>query len=244
MKIEFAGMTQKGGRPLNEDSYIMLNHGNNYCFAVADGLGGHGKGDIASSTVAETVEKIFDAKSGTQADKLNVYFEESQRAVLQKQKETNSVGAMKTTLSVLSIEDGWALWGHIGDSRIYCFRNHRFFWRTLDHSVPQMLVAIGEIKEKDIRHHEDRNRLLKVIGTEWEKPEYEIAQKPFRPRPNDKFLLCSDGFWENIEDSEMIDCSRKAKNATEWLNEMKRIVIAKGRGKENDNFTAITVWFK
>lgn len=244
MKIEYAGMSLKGGREVNEDSFVMLKDQNKFCFSVADGLGGHGKGEVASLAATDSVARVFQLVFEDQKEKIAAMFEESQKSVLEKQKEVPGGGAMRTTLTVLSFENGWANWGHIGDSRIYCFRNHRFAWRTLDHSVPQMLVALGEIKESEIRHHEDRNRILRVIGAEWNGPEYELSKCPFRPRPNDKFILCSDGFWENIEDEEMIDCARKSKNATEWLSLMKKTVIEKTRNKDSDNFTAVAIWFK
>lgn len=68
-------------------------------------------------------------------------------------------------------------WGHVGDSRLYAFAKNKVKLRTLDHSVPQMLVFAREIKEKQIRNHPDRNRLLRVMGIEWEKPMYELAEQ-------------------------------------------------------------------
>ena len=72
---------------------------------------------------------------------------------------------MKTTVVVLHIKNKNARWAHVGDSRLYFFKNKKLIERTLDHSVPQNLVVCKEIKEKDIRYHADRNRLLRVLGT-------------------------------------------------------------------------------
>lgn len=83
------------------------------------------------------------------------------------QKETREYADMKTTMVLLLISGNRAYWGHIGDSRLYYFKKNKMITRTLDHSVPQMLVNTGEIKEKDIRGHEDRSRLLRVVGSPW-----------------------------------------------------------------------------
>lgn len=244
MRIEYAGTTSKGGRLMNEDAFIMLEENKEYCFAVADGLGGHGKGDVASSTAVGAIIDVFPLKKLSQKDKISACFEETQKRVLEKQRSESSLKSMKTTLAVLHIQKGTAVIGHIGDTRIYGFRGEKIYLRTLDHSVPQMLVAIGNITENEIRGHEDRNRLLRVIGMEWAKPEYEIRQKTIGLSKNDKFLLCSDGFWENIEDEEMIDCLKKTSNANDWLEAMKAIVIRRGENKNSDNFTAVAVWVK
>lgn len=245
MKTEYTAISKKGGRLVNEDSYIVVKGKKVLAFAVADGLGGHGNGGIASSMAVTAVGDTFQKYNGeSQKTKVMIAFEEAQKRILGQQEVFNIKNSMKTTLCVLSIESGYAFWGHIGDSRIYWFRGHKLFKRTLDHSVPQMLVATGDIKESEIRHHEDRNRLLRVIGTEWNKPEYELIEQPIRLRPNDKFLICSDGFWENVDEKEMVASMSKAKNATDWLIYMKRILISKTKDKDNDNFTAITVWIK
>lgn len=77
-------------------------------------------------------------------------------------------------------------WGHVGDSRLYYFKNGKIVKRTLDHSVPQMLVARGEIDEKEIRHHPDRNRLVRVMGMEWDEPKYQVSE-PMPEEPDRHF---------------------------------------------------------
>ena len=111
----------------------------------------------------------------------------------------------------------------------------------MDHSVPQMLFNTGTIREKQIRHHEDRNRLTRVLGSD------EENSKPFitiqEPRNEDAaFLLCSDGFWENIEEEQMEACLQKSANPHEWLERMEKIVVKNGRGTNMDNYSAIVVF--
>ena len=87
---------------------------------------------------------------------------------------------------------------------------------TLDHSVPQMLAAIGEIKENEIRHHPDRNRLLRVLGTEMEEPRHQKSEW-MEKQTHQAFLLCSDGFWELINEKKMEWCLKWAKSPEQWF---------------------------
>ena len=150
---------------------------------------------------------------------------------------------MKTTLAALLIGKKDVQCGHIGDSRVYWFRHKKLMGRTLDHSVPQMLVAAGEINPSEIRHHPDRNKLLRVLGVEWESPRFTLCKKPMHVWPGDAFLLCSDGFWEYIEEDEMLDLYHEHRRPDAWLAAMKETVEKRGAESEGtaDNFSAIAV---
>ena len=106
-----------------------------------------------------------------------------------------------------------------------------------------MLVRIGEIEDKDIRNHPDRSHLLRVMGIEWERPKYDISDM-IEPEPGQAFLLASDGFWELIDEDEMVRCFKKADNVHTWMNQMEKIVIQNGQGKDMDNYSAIGVWIR
>lgn len=237
--IQFNKMTNAGGRPKNEDSVFAGNFGNGlYGFCVADGLGGHGKGEAASSGAVKAFAEECE-KGGESEIILKNSFEKAQIFIINEQKRTGS--DMKTTMVSLIIKDGNASWGHIGDSRLYYFSGGKLIKKTLDHSVPQMLVTIGEIKEKDIRHHEDRNRLLKVIGTEWTSPQYSTDETGMPIKRGDAFLLCSDGFWEWIKETHMLSALCRSPDADGWLKMMEKRLIESTRNKENDNYSAITI---
>ena len=126
-------------------------------------------------------------------------------------------------------------------TRTYYFKKNKIVSYTKDHSVPQMMVAMGEIKEKDIRHHEDRNRLLRVMGTKWNKPQYTI-ETPIKTEKKQAFLMCTDGFWEFIEEKDMTKMLKKAKTPQEWLDTMAEHVKKNGVGCDMDNYTALAVW--
>ena len=224
--LDYSACCCQGGRPYNEDSIGISDSIDPVgTFALADGLGGHGMGDIASSTAIKCAMESSHLLRGN--DFLAECF--ITEAILSEQLRLHAKSKMKTTMVVLHIEHGRAYYAHIGDSRLYHFSRRGCKQLTMDHSVPQMLVAAGEIKPSEIRHHPDRNKLLRVLGVEWESPRFTLCKKPMHVWPGDAFLLCSDGFWEYIEECEMLDL----------YHEHRR------RGVENegtaDNFSAIAV---
>ncbi len=231
-----------GERPVNEDCALAAVEEGNHCFVLCDGLGGHGRGEVASRLVAKRVVKEFHRRPSWQY--MEEWIETAQEELLEHQRTVGAEKEMKTTLVVLWSGDRKVRWGHIGDSRLYQFRKGMFstkLLRTFDHSVPQMLAASGSIKESEIRHHEDRNRLLRVMGVEWESPEYEMGK--VRPIGGKQaFLLCSDGWWEWIEEDEMIQTLKRASDVGNWMEAMERSVREHGQGSDMDNFSAIGVW--
>lgn len=238
--ITFASISEKGNRPINEDSLAFRCVNSNYCFLIADGLGGHNRGEVASGLVMEQVIKCFE-KNGQDVDFISKTFDICQERLLMAQQQSHAFDEMKTTLVLCTICDGTLRWGHIGDSRLYIFRGGRLRKRTLDHSVPQMLAAAREIKEKEIRFHPDRNRLLKVMGTLWSGPEYEVGGC-MKVSSKTSLLMCTDGFWELIDERNMTQSLRRAQTVQDWMDSMKKIVEQNGRGQDMDNYSAIGIW--
>ena len=230
--------TKTGDREINEDSVWAGINEDSGLFALADGLGGHGRGEVASAMLTETAAELYREKGP--ADSLIAdILEEAQKRILDRQIRENAQREMKTTAVILLIKKDVIQWGHIGDSRLYFFKKNKLIKRTLDHSVPQMLVNAGDIKESKIRNHPDRNRLLKVMGMEWDKPAYVIGE-PIPREGGEAFLLCSDGFWENVLEKEMLKLLKKSKEAADWIAAMDPIVQKRGKGKM-DNNSAIAV---
>lgn len=209
-------------------------------FALADGLGGHSDGDKASRSVVETLSEIFYKSFDKSETFLTNGFNISQKVLLSKQNINGNICKMKSTLICLVLHDMQAQWGHIGDSRLYWFRNKKILLRTLDHSVSQILALSGDITEREIRFHVDRNRLTRVMGEEWSSQKYELSDL-YKIKKHDRFLLCSDGFWEYIEDNEMINSYKKNNTAEQWLINMNNIFLNKSINKKTDNYSAITV---
>ena len=188
-QLSYATFTDVGDREINEDSLCAMERDGKYCFAVCDGLGGHGMGDAASRLVVEVFQEMFE-KTEDMSSFLPQAIQASQDILMAEQKRLDVSHKMKTTVAAMVSDGKRAYIGHVGDSRVYVFRHNKVLRRTLDHSIPQMLVLTREIKEEEIRNHPDRNVLLQSVGTEWEEPMYELM----RPVPLWRcqgFLLCS-----------------------------------------------------
>lgn len=238
--FKYAIFTNNGGRIINEDSVGAFESAENDCFILCDGLGGHGMGDVASSLVVSVFEDQF-KKNDDAVNFLGQSFMASQDILMAEQKKRNAKQKMKTT-AVSMISDGRNVYiGHIGDSRGYVFYKNKIKTRTLDHSIPQMLVLSREIKEDEIRNHPERNMLLRVMGIEWDDIMYELMS-PIPLKKCQAFLLCSDGFWELIDEKEMCLQLKKSNSVEEWLESMTKIVEINGMGKNMDNYSAIAVW--
>ena len=241
--LTHALVTNVGGRPVNEDSIGAFEKGSFQCFVVCDGLGGHGMGDAASSLVRDHFGQRFERITAAKHF-LDITFEGAQAALLEQQRQLKADHKMKTTAVALLTDGKKAYIGHIGDSRLYVFDKNAVRIKTTDHSLPQMLVKSGEITEEDIRNHPERNIVMRVMGTKWEDGHKYELMKPIPLRKCQAFLLCTDGFWELIHESEMCDCLQKAASASDWLIQMNSIVRKNGipKGEDMDNYSAIAVW--
>lgn len=240
--IDYATFTNRGSKECNEDAVkVFINQPLfTYGFTLADGLGGHGNGDVASNLVVDCVGAVLENSSEIDTDFLDNCFNAAQN-ILMAEKEARGLPSIKSTLVVLIIDDKHVSWGHIGDSRLYSYRKGKKLTRTIDHSVPQMLALSGEIKESEIRHHPNRNMLLSALGAEWDAPAYEIDKINRRVTKGDSYLLCSDGFWDWIDEKAITSILKKDLSAYDALNQMVAIVEENGLGKDMDNYSAILV---
>ena len=238
--VTYSYISETGGRHKNEDCVrIVKKDRENWLFLLADGLGGHGGGEIASELVVREAGNCYEQSPDRWPD-LGRCFEYAQEKLLLKQKEEERTRDLKSTLVLLELGKGQVRWGHVGDSRLYYFKGGKLSARTLDHSVPQILALSGEIREEDIRKHPDRNRLLSVMGSEWETSSYQLSDQ-LVCQGDESFLLCSDGFWEYVDEEQMEACLTVSRNPGQWLGKMRDIVLQNGQDRNMDNFSAITV---
>lgn len=238
--ITYSIYTDVGSREINEDSARVREIGDKKIFVVADGLGGHGRGEVASGLVADFISSFLNEKSSIK-NYLEYSVQAAQDALMEEQEKQKARNEMKTTVVALMIEKNKAKWSHCGDSRLYRFYKNKMEERTLDHSIPQMLVLTHEIKEEEIRHHSERNLVLKVMGSKWEKPQYDVSKK-VNIKKCQAFLLCTDGFWELITEDYMERFLQESKSVDEWMEKMAAVVKKNGENTNMDNNTAIAVW--
>ena len=146
---------------------------------------------------------------------------------------------MKSTAVALTAGEGRAAWAHVGDSRLYHFLDGKLVFQTRDHSASQIAVMLGEITVDQIRFHEDRSRVLRAVGQEGAM-NVEAAEE-LLAKGTHAWLLCSDGFWEYVLESEMEEDLRLAKDPQDWLSRM-RERLKERIPENNDNNTAAVVW--
>lgn len=242
--MDIAKISRIGDRTANEDFVSCAEKNGDVCLALADGLGGHGYGEIASETAVNAVIEKFKSDENN-SDFLVNAVNCAQQKLNAAQKSDFRFSDMRTTIVLLLISKGKAQWIHVGDSRAYMFRNGKILFCTSDHSVPGLLVKTGDIKFKQIRKHADRNKLLRVLGQPENENEvkYELS-KPVKLIPGDAFLLCSDGYWECIDEAHMLRCLKKAVSTYDWIRLMNAVVDENGAKIKMDNNSAIAVIYE
>jgi serine/threonine protein phosphatase PrpC len=232
--VQFTGI---GGRPKNEDACFFGEKRGVFAAAVADGLGGHGGGEIASEAALAVLAARFDKVVPFSEEALLQLFSDMNSAILSRQQDRLK---MKSTAALFLSDGESAAFAHVGDSRIYHFRGAEILYQSRDHSASQLAVAVGEISPAQLRFHEDRNIVLRSLGNEGPvKPEIHPARPA--PAPGDTLLLCTDGFWEYVTEIEMQETLARSRAPREWLDAMVGIILEKAP-PGHDNFTAVAVF--
>lgn len=240
--MEYFVFSELGNRDINEDYVDFVKVEDKMFFILADGLGGHGHGEIASREATNAVKEYLLSHKDEDVEKLVAdCFQVAHQKLLNLQKEIGDKSFFKTTLVLLCIANNYFVWGNIGDSRIYHFEDNKIIERSMDHSIPQMLVNMGKLKENKIRHHEDRSRLTRVVGSDEStiKP-FVTYKEPFTE--NSIFLICTDGFWEYINEKYMEKYLKNSKSPEEWVLKMEKLILKNGKRKKMDNYSAIAIF--
>jgi PPM family protein phosphatase len=241
MSFLSAHICEAGGRDVNQDaSGDLATPNGTHCWVLADGLGGHAGGEVAAQVCVQEVLNAFESDPRLSEQTLRRCIEAAQRAILERQRASQALSEMRSTVVVLIADAKAALWAHVGDSRLYHLRAGRIIAQTQDHSVPQVLVAAGDLQPREIRQHADRNRLLRSLGQPGE-IQPAIESRPQALRAGDAFLLCSDGFWELVYETEIEADFAKADHPEEWLatlHERLRRRTVPG----SDNYSAVGVF--
>lgn len=245
LKMQVAHVTGIGGRPSNEDAFGKSVVENLACLVVADGAGGHFGGDIAAQTAVNGLLKAFkdDAAFGHHA--LRSYVVSAADAVMARKAGEPELHEMSTTIAALLIDLGnaSATWAHLGDTRIYHFRQKRLQHVTRDHSVIQRFVDAGLCEPDAVLTHPQRNVLYAAIGNEGD-TDFVVHPRLETITVNDCFLICTDGLWAYLPQEELEASLEVAADVQAWLNDLCRRADASAvRSKRRDNFTAQAIWF-
>ena len=202
-------------------------------YGVADGMGGHKGGEVASTSARDDLLRELEGKTPWVAT-LSGAIEEVNRLIYHLQEHDDALTGMGTTLSVLWMSDNFVYIGHVGDSRVYLLRDGEFKQMTLDHSLVEQLVREGVLTEEEAQNHPMRNIITRAIGTD-ESVEVDVVVE--ERRKGDLWLACSDGLHGLVDDRQMRDALRQyaPEKAADVL--LKAALDAGGR----DNVTLVIV---
>jgi protein phosphatase len=223
-------------RAANEDHYALAPELGLYL--VADGLGGHVAGQIASGLAAEAALRTIRTLEGTGmtlAEKLRYAVIAANREVNETARRRRELAGMGTTLVALLAQEGRAALAHVGDSRAYLVRGDRIRQLTDDHSLVGELLRRREISADAAREHPQRHVLTRAVGV---RPSVEPDLAELTPEESDVFLLCSDGLTGHVRDEEIAQAVSGGADPQEAVDAL--IALANERGGE-DNITVAIV---
>lgn len=223
-------------RKINEDSFRFYNC-NKYSYAiVADGMGGHLAGEVASKMAVESISRYIDENINDELDHfqvkalLSTAFAEANGKIYGYSCENESVMGMGTTATMCMVRDGFLIYAHIGDSRAYMIGDE-IIQITNDHSYVQELVKLGQITPEQAKTHPRRNYITRAMGVE----ETVKTDTGIKTYSGEKILICSDGLHGKTDDCELFEII-SGNTAKDSVNKL--INIANERGGE-DNITAV-----
>jgi protein phosphatase len=233
--------TAIGSRSINQDRM-------GYCFSresllmlVADGMGGHLRGEVAAQLTLQTCATMFQRDAQPRLDDPAVFLDDALRAahreLLEYQSAQRLPEAPRTTVVACVVQDGAAWWAHAGDSRLYWLRDGRLVSRTLDHSKVQTMVSLGLIGEHELETHPERNKVLNCLGSPYE-PTLEMTSRAAL-RPGDILMLCSDGLWSGIPEAALASAFDRLPVAQQVPELVRRAVEANGRVADNTTVVAM-----
>jgi protein phosphatase len=211
----------------NEDSYLV----DEPLFAVADGMGGHKGGDVASQLALETLEAAFREGTLPLAEQLR----DANNAVFARSQEDSAVSGMGTTLTAVVVDAGELHLAHVGDSRAYLLRAGQLRQLSEDHTLVQRMVKSGEITAAEAEVHPHRNVLTRALGTE---PDVEVDEEDVALLDGDRLLLCSDGLTGMVTEEQILAILSAAPDPQDAAD---RLVRAANRAGGVDNITVVVI---
>jgi PPM family protein phosphatase len=239
MKYQLAYHSLAGGRATNQDRVVCAERDNAVLMVLADGLGGHEGGALAAEILTQTALRAFEAVRQPVITKPSAFLAltimQAHKAIYARGQAQVPPISPRTTCVLCLVQNGYAYWAHVGDSRLYHFRNGRALIRTLDHTVTEQMHIDGLLSEEDMKRHPDKARLLKAVGGP-HTPGVSLGEETVLQR-NDSLLLCTDGLWEAFSADELYSFL-KYSTLEEAVEEM--LLAAEHRMKQRaDNLSAI-----
>ena len=206
MKYTVGEHTLRGSRRINQDRIAYAERDNAVLMVLADGLGGHARGELASELLTQNVVQGFTSIRQPLIEQPSAFLALS---ILHAHKMIKAMGKAhnppiepRTTCVICLVQNGYAYWAHVGDSRLYLFRNGELIERTQDDTMIERMRREGVLTEEEMLTHPDKSRLLKCVGGPRD-PSVSLGQETLL-NPGDVLLLCTDGLWEALPQETII----------------------------------------
>ncbi|RQO70870.1 serine/threonine-protein phosphatase [Aquitalea sp. FJL05] len=206
MKLSIFQESRIGGRSYNQDRQVIAHSREAVMLVVADGMGGHLQGEVAAQITIDLMSELFYQQATPTLSHPNRFLvnaiSSTHQAILDYAADQRLPEIPSTTVVAAIIQQGMLYWCHVGDSRLYLLDNKQGMrLRSRDHSQVQRLIDQGKLTEEGARTHPERNKIYNCLGATSD-PDIDIGEKQFL-QPGASIVLCSDGLWSQISDSEM-----------------------------------------
>lgn len=233
--------SRQGPRKANQDRIAYSYSRDALVMVVADGMGGHLHGEVAAHIAVQFIVESFQRQAQPRlADPHRFLIDaitNAHLAILEYAERQQLLETPRTTVVAAIAQDGHAFWAHVGDSRLYLFREGRTEAVTKDHSRVQMLVDLGRIREEAVASHPERNKIFNCLG-QINLPRIDISRRTAL-KHNDVMLLCSDGFWGPLTQRQIVELLLRE----DLLKAMPELMtMAEERaGAEGDNLSVVAM---
>ena len=230
-----------GRRKVNQDRGAYSYSRDVLLLVLADGMGGHARGELAAEIAVNTINNRFQTEARTALRRPREFIEgaihAAHRAIVAYADQNNMLECPRTTVVVCVVQSGRAVWGHVGDSRLYCFRGGQLATSTADHSRVQQLIDAGIITRAQAAVHPDRNKIYNCLGGVT--PPTVTLSEEWPLAIGDSLWLSTDGFWAQF------DAHRLAQLAAgeTIVDLVPRLMLEAERkaGADADNLTVVAV---
>ena len=238
MKYKYISVSETGLKRVHNEDYIgVYDTSEGLLIIVCDGLGGNNAGEVASKMSVEAIYSNF--SSSGKSDYLQIIKNSIINAnhLLQDKSKMNiDLWGMATTVEVLLLTKDTAYWGHVGDSRIYFWKNGNLKQVTKDHSLVQKLVDDGLLTLKEAENHPNKHIIMRAVG---DKPaiDIDLSKQKLNRKDDIKYFICTDGVTEVLKDNE-IEILLKQKTLEKIAETIKHIINERGAP---DNYSYVIV---
>lgn len=205
MKYQITQYSLRGARPHNEDRVGYAERDNAVLIAVADGLGGHRGGEVAAEVLVQTLMHSFQSLRQPVIQRPSAFLAlgilQAHHAIIARGQASTPPIEPRTTCVVCLVQNGYAYWAHVGDSRLYLIRQNHVLLRTQDHTAIEEMHQGGLLTEQEMLEHPQKSHLLNCLGG-GVKPTISVGEETLL-QPGDMLLACTDGLWEAFAPEEI-----------------------------------------